>query len=73
MSVAVCEVLKQRHTLLDDQLKTLIEQYPQLQVLEIASGLSPRGWWFRQHYPEITYRELDLPDGTNQTSCIATD
>ncbi|MEQ1103799.1 class I SAM-dependent methyltransferase [Acinetobacter ursingii] len=54
--------LKQRHTLLDDQLKTLIEQHPQLQVLEIASGLSPRGWWFRQHYPEITYRELDLPD-----------
>jgi O-methyltransferase involved in polyketide biosynthesis len=54
--------LKQRHTLLDDQLNTLIEQYPQLQVLEIASGLSPRGWWFRQHYPEITYRELDLPD-----------
>ncbi|WP_130803370.1 class I SAM-dependent methyltransferase [Acinetobacter ihumii] len=54
--------LKQRHTLLDDQLKSLIEQHPQLQVLEIASGLSPRGWWFRQHYPEITYRELDLPD-----------
>ena len=54
--------LKQRHTLLDDQLKTLIEQHPQLQFLEIASGLSPRGWWFRQHYPEITYRELDLPD-----------
>lgn len=54
--------LKQRHTLLDDQLKNLIEQYPKLQVLEIASGLSPRGWWFRQHYPEITYRELDLPD-----------
>ncbi|MBJ9985596.1 class I SAM-dependent methyltransferase [Acinetobacter sp. S40] len=54
--------LKQRHTLLDDQLKTLIEQHPQLQVLEIASGLSPRGWWFRQHYPKIIYRELDLPD-----------
>ncbi|MCU4496906.1 class I SAM-dependent methyltransferase [Acinetobacter ursingii] len=54
--------LKQRHTLLDDQLTTLIEHHPQLQVLEIASGLSPRGWWFRQHYPEITYRELDLPD-----------
>ncbi|MDU4393404.1 MAG: class I SAM-dependent methyltransferase [Acinetobacter ursingii] len=54
--------LKQRHTLLDDQLKMLIKQHPQLQVLEIASGLSPRGWWFRQHYPEITYRELDLPD-----------
>ncbi|MFH4285207.1 class I SAM-dependent methyltransferase, partial [Acinetobacter baumannii] len=30
--------------------------------LEIACGLSPRGWWFRQHYPSISYRELDLPD-----------
>lgn len=53
--------LKDRHTLLDDHLKQLIEQYPDLQVLEIAAGLSPRGWWFRSHYPEIEYRELDLP------------
>ncbi|MFV5264757.1 class I SAM-dependent methyltransferase [Acinetobacter courvalinii] len=54
--------LKQRHSMLDSRLKKLIEQHPDLQVLEIACGLSPRGWWFRQHYPEITYRELDLPD-----------
>ncbi|EPG41691.1 class I SAM-dependent methyltransferase [Acinetobacter colistiniresistens] len=54
--------LKQRHSMLDNQLKALIEQHPDLQVLEIACGLSPRGWWFRQHYPTITYRELDLPD-----------
>lgn len=54
--------LKQRHSMLDSHLKKLIEQRPDLQVLEIACGLSPRGWWFRQHYPEITYRELDLPD-----------
>ncbi|QIO04992.1 class I SAM-dependent methyltransferase [Acinetobacter shaoyimingii] len=54
--------LKARHTLLDDQLKALIERYPDLQVLEIAAGLSPRGWWFREHYPAIEYRELDLPD-----------
>lgn len=54
--------LKQRHSMLDSHLKKLIEQYPDLQVLEIACGLSPRGWWFRQHYPEISYRELDLPD-----------
>jgi O-methyltransferase involved in polyketide biosynthesis len=40
----------------------LIQEYPNLQVLEIACGLSPRGWWFRQHYPDICYRELDLPD-----------
>ena len=54
--------LKQRHSILDSHLKELIEQHPNLQVLEIACGLSPRGWWFRQHYPNITYRELDLPD-----------
>ena len=54
--------LKQRHTMLDHDLQELIQQYPDIQILEIACGLSPRGWWFRQHYPNITYRELDLPD-----------
>ena len=54
--------LKQRHTMLDAHLEQLIRQHPDLQVLEIACGLSPRGWWFRQHYPDIVYRELDLPD-----------
>ncbi|WP_336027674.1 class I SAM-dependent methyltransferase [Acinetobacter pittii] len=54
--------LKQRHTMLDHHLEQLIQESPDLQVLEIACGLSPRGWWFRQHYPSIIYRELDLPD-----------
>eukprot|EP01086_Lenisia_limosa_P012004 TRINITY_DN3914_c0_g1_i1.p1 TRINITY_DN3914_c0_g1~~TRINITY_DN3914_c0_g1_i1.p1 ORF type:complete len:281 (+),score=23.23 TRINITY_DN3914_c0_g1_i1:260-1102(+) len=54
--------LKQRHTMLDTHLEQLIQQYPNLQVLEIACGLSPRGWWFRQHHSGICYRELDLPD-----------
>ncbi len=53
--------LKTRHTLLDTHLTQLIKQHPDLQVLEIAAGLSPRGWWFRTHYPSIDYRELDLP------------
>lgn len=53
--------LKTRHTLLDDHLTQLIEQYPNLQVLEIAAGLSPRGWWFKKQFPNIDYRELDLP------------
>ena len=53
--------LKTRHQLIDAQLKQRLADDPQLQVLEIAAGLSPRGWWFRQHYPEINYRELDLP------------
>ncbi|MGE8559343.1 MAG: class I SAM-dependent methyltransferase, partial [Acinetobacter sp.] len=53
--------LKQRHRMIDQHLTQLIEQFPDLQVLEIASGLSPRGWNFRQKYPHIDYRELDLP------------
>ncbi|OTG68544.1 leucine carboxyl methyltransferase [Acinetobacter sp. ANC 4470] len=54
--------LKQRHSMIDQHLTQLIEQHPDLQVLEIASGLSPRGWNFRQKFPNIDYRELDLPD-----------
>lgn len=54
--------LKQRHQMIDEQLGALIKQHPNLQILEIASGLSPRGWSFRQQYPDIDYRELDLPD-----------
>ncbi|RSZ27648.1 class I SAM-dependent methyltransferase [Acinetobacter bereziniae] len=54
--------LKQRHTILDNRLHQLIDQFPDLQVLEIAAGLSPRGWWFRQQYAQIDYRELDLPE-----------
>ncbi|UUS60365.1 MULTISPECIES: class I SAM-dependent methyltransferase [unclassified Acinetobacter] len=54
--------LKQRHAMIDQHLDQLITQHPQLQVLEIACGLSPRGWNFRTKHPEINYRELDLPD-----------
>ncbi len=53
--------LKTRHELMDNQLKILISQYPNLQILELAAGLSPRGWWFLQHYPSIRYIEADLP------------
>lgn len=54
--------LKQRHSMIDQELKALIQQYPDLQILEIACGLSPRSWNFRQQFPNINYRELDLPD-----------
>ena len=53
--------LKQRHTMIDEHLDQLITIHPNIQILEIASGLSPRGWNFRQKYPKINYRELDLP------------
>lgn len=54
--------LKQRHQMIDEHLTALIEQHPNIQVLEIASGLSPRGWNFLKKYPDISYRELDLPN-----------
>lgn len=54
--------LKQRHSMIDRQLTALIQQHPDLQILEIACGLSPRSWNFRQKFPQIDYRELDLPD-----------
>jgi O-methyltransferase involved in polyketide biosynthesis len=53
--------LKQRHTMIDEHLDQLITLHPNIQILEIASGLSPRGWNFRQKYSDIDYRELDLP------------
>ncbi len=54
--------LKQRHQLINKQLDELIAQYPNLQIVEIAAGLSPRGWRYRQIYKDISYIEMDLPD-----------
>src|SRR5690606_31934884 len=36
--------------------------HPQLQILEIACGLSSRSWNLRQKFPEFDYREVDLAD-----------
>lgn len=54
--------LKQRHQLINKQLDALIEQYPELQIVEIAAGLSPRGWRYRKNNEGITYIEMDLPE-----------
>ena len=58
--------------MLDHDLEKLIQENPDLQVLEIACGLSPRGWWFRQHYPSISYRERFARYGSNKTKCTTT-
>ncbi|PTQ90405.1 class I SAM-dependent methyltransferase [Agitococcus lubricus] len=52
--------LLQRHQLLDRELTQLIHQHPDLQVLELACGLSPRGWRINKKYPYIHYVEADL-------------
>jgi O-methyltransferase involved in polyketide biosynthesis len=51
-----------RHLAIDALLERAIEDAGVTQVVEIACGLSPRGWRFAQRYGErITYVEADLP------------
>ena len=55
-------VLLARHTLIDLQLERAISSGAITQVIEIASGLSPRGWRFAErHGDAIEYIEADLP------------
>ncbi|HZU40765.1 MAG TPA: class I SAM-dependent methyltransferase [Solirubrobacteraceae bacterium] len=52
-----------RHRAIDARLTEAIERHGISQVLEVAAGLSPRGWRFAQRYGEgLTYVEADLPD-----------
>jgi O-methyltransferase involved in polyketide biosynthesis len=52
-----------RHAALDALLERAIERDGITQVIEIACGLSPRGWRFTQRYGDrLTYVEADLPD-----------
>jgi O-methyltransferase involved in polyketide biosynthesis len=55
-------MLLARHRLIDLRLAQAIEAGEISQVIEVAAGLSPRGWRFRQRYGDrITYVEADLP------------
>lgn len=52
-----------RHRLIDLFLTHAIEEGRISQVIEVAAGLSPRGWRFKQRHGErIRYIEADLPD-----------
>jgi O-methyltransferase involved in polyketide biosynthesis len=54
--------LMARHLAIDARVERAIESGAATQVLEVAAGLSPRGWRFAQRYGErITYIEADLP------------
>ena len=56
------QFLLARHRLIDHLLETAIADGRVSQVLEIAAGMSPRGWRFaRDHGDAITYVEADLP------------
>lgn len=51
-----------RHKAIDVLLERAIEEGAVDQVIEVACGLSPRGWRFTQRYRDgITYVEADLP------------
>jgi O-methyltransferase involved in polyketide biosynthesis len=51
-----------RHRAIDALLERAIERRGVTQVIEVACGLSPRGWRFTRRYPDrLTYVEADLP------------
>lgn len=55
-------MLLARHRLIDLRLMLAIETGAIGQVVEVAAGLSPRGWRFRTRYGDrLTYVEADLP------------
>jgi O-methyltransferase involved in polyketide biosynthesis len=57
------EYLLARHLAIDLLLERAIEEQGVSQVVEIAAGLSPRGWRFVQRFGEqIVYVETDLPE-----------
>jgi O-methyltransferase involved in polyketide biosynthesis len=51
-----------RHRAIDSLLEQAIEHHGVTQVIEVAAGLSPRGWRFHTRYGDrLTYIEADLP------------
>ncbi len=51
-----------RHRAIDARLEAAIESDQVTQVIEVAAGLSPRGWRFAERYGDrLTYIEADLP------------
>ncbi len=51
-----------RHRAIDALLERAIERHGVTQVIEVAAGLSPRGWRFANRYGDrLTYVEADLP------------
>jgi O-methyltransferase involved in polyketide biosynthesis len=65
LSVSLEPFLLARHQAIDGLLSAAIDAGEVSQVIEVASGLSPRGWRFAERYgDQITYIETDLPGMT---------
>jgi O-methyltransferase involved in polyketide biosynthesis len=56
------QYLLARHRAIDARLERAIERDGVRQVIEVAAGLSPRGWRFVQRHEALVYVEADLPD-----------
>ncbi len=50
-----------RHRRIDERLEAAISSGRVGQVLEVACGMSPRGWRFTERHPDLVYVEADLP------------
>src|SRR2546421_1389274 len=55
-------MLLARHRVIDAMLEQAIADGRAGQVLEIAAGMSPRGWRFTERHPHLPYIEADLPE-----------
>ena len=56
-------MLLARHRIIDSLLAAAIDDGRVSQVIEVACGMSPRGWRFANRYGDrLTYIEADLPD-----------
>src|SRR4051794_3966084 len=51
-----------RHRVIDALLEEAIADGRAGQVLEVAAGMSPRGWRFTERHPALLYVEAALPD-----------
>lgn len=56
--------LLQRHKIIDHQVEKLIKEHGVTQILELGSGLSPRGLYMANKFSHIQYIETDLEDMT---------
>lgn len=60
-NVDLTSYLLQRHLTIDHLVKSAIEYEGVEQIIEIACGLSPRGFRYIKQFQHITYVETDLP------------
>jgi len=66
-------LLLARHHSIDTLLEQAIDSGEVSQVVEIAAGLSPRGWRFSSRYgSDLTYVETDLPGMTRRKEDLLT-